>query len=122
MTNVVHDKADQLQKIQESLLQGEQVLAVYDAKGVGTGFMGLTDRRVIIQDNAFTGGRSAITSLPYQRVQSVSFVADKSMFGKLAASSTIAIQVGSQHYEVEFRGAEKAKHAHDVILHHILHG
>ena len=61
-----------------------------------------------------------MTSLPYSRISAVSFVADKSMFGKFAASSTVAIQVGSVGYEVEFRGDEKARHAHDVILHYVL--
>ncbi|WP_270886591.1 PH domain-containing protein [Pedococcus sp. 5OH_020] len=121
MTQVIHDKPDQLAKIQAALLQGEQVFAVYDGKGVGTGFIGLTDRRVIIQDNSFVGGKSAVTSLPYKRIQSVSFVSDKSMFGKFVASSTVAIQVGSRMYEVEFRGDEKARHAHDVILHYVVH-
>ena len=48
MAQIAHDKADQLQKIQQLLLQGEQVFAVYDGKGAGTGFIGLTDRRVIL--------------------------------------------------------------------------
>lgn len=38
------------------------------------------------------------------------------MLGKLASSSSIAVSVGSATYEIEFRGQEKAKHAHDVIL------
>ena len=61
---------------------------------MGTGFIGLADRRVIIQDNSFVGGKSALTSLPYKRIQSVSYVADKSIFGNFATSSTVAIQVG----------------------------
>ncbi len=120
VTQIVFDKADQLAKVQAILLQGEQVFAVYDGKGVGTGFIALTDRRVILQDNSFVGGKSAVTSLPYKRIQSVSFVADKSVFGKFAASSTVAIHVGSQQYQVEFRGDDEARHAHDVILHYIL--
>ena len=33
-----HDKPEQLQTVQEGLLQGEQVMAVFDGKGSGTGF------------------------------------------------------------------------------------
>jgi hypothetical protein len=29
------------------------VIAVYDCTGAGTGFVGLTDRRLVPQDNAF---------------------------------------------------------------------
>jgi hypothetical protein len=121
VTDVQFDKQDQLEKIQAGLMEGETLFAVYDGKGVGTGFIGLTDRRVIIQDNSFVGGKSALTSLPYKRIQSVSYVADKSIFGKFATSSTVAIQVGVSTYEVEFRGDVKARHAHDVILHYVIH-
>ena len=122
MTEIQFDKQDQLAKIQAGLMPGESLFAVYDGKGIGTGFIGLTDRRVIIQDNSFVGGKIALTSLPYKRIQSVSFVSDKSVFGKFAASSTVAITVGGSSHEVEFRGEEKARHAHDVILHYVIHG
>jgi hypothetical protein len=110
------DKQDQLDKIQAGLLAGETVLAVYDGKGGGTGFIGLTDRRVVLQDNSFVGKKVALTSIPYSKVNAVSFVSDKSMLGKFASSSSIALSVGGTTYEIEFRGEEKAKHAHDVIL------
>ena len=122
MAQVAFDKQDQLEKIQVGLMEGETLFAVYDGKGMGTGFIGLTDRRVVIQDNSFVGGKSALTSLPYKRIQSVSYLSDKSMFGKFVASSTVAIRVGGSDYEVEFRGQEKARHAHDLILHHVIHG
>jgi hypothetical protein len=120
VTEIQFDKQDQLAKIQSGLTPGEALFAVYDGKGTGTGFIGLTDRRVIIQDNSFVGGKIALTSLPYKRIQSVSFVSDKSMFGKFASSSTVAISVGGSNFEVEFRGEEKARHAHDVILHYVM--
>ena len=110
------DKQDQFDKIQAGLLQGETVLAVYDGKGAGTGFIGLTDRRVVLQDNSFAGKRMALTSIPYSKVNAVSFVSDKSMLGKFASSSSVALEVGGKTLEVEFRGEEKAKHAHDTIL------
>lgn len=47
------DKQEQLDKILSGLLQGEKVIAVYDAIGAGTGFIEVTDRRLIIQDNSF---------------------------------------------------------------------
>jgi hypothetical protein len=112
----VFDKQDQLQKIESGLLEGETVIAVYDGKGAGTGFLGITDRRVVLQDNSFVGKKFALTSVPYSRVNAVSFVSDRSVFGKFASTSTLAISAGGKSYEVEFRGEDKAKHAHDVIL------
>ncbi|RJQ80334.1 hypothetical protein D5S17_07645 [Pseudonocardiaceae bacterium YIM PH 21723] len=116
----VFDKRDQFDKVSSGLLQGEQIIAVYDAIGVGTGFIGLTNLRVVIQDNSFVGKKVAITSIPYSKISSVSFVADKSMFGKFASSSNIAISTSHGNHEVDFRGDEKAKHTHDVILWHML--
>jgi hypothetical protein len=119
MSAPTFDKQDQYDKVASGLLNGERVIAVYDAKGGGTGFIGVTDKRVIIQDNSFAGKKVALTSLPYNRISSVSFVSDKSMLGKFSSSSAIAVTVGAVSHEVEFRGEEKARHCHDVILQHM---
>jgi hypothetical protein len=115
----VHDKADQLQKITANLLQGETVIAVYDCIGAGTGFVGITDRRVIVQDNSFVGKKTALTSIPYTKVNAVSFVSDKSMWG-FASTSSISISAGGRQYLADFRGEQKAKHVHDVVLWHMM--
>ncbi len=117
-TTPVFDKREQLQQIQSGLLEGESVIAVYDAVGMGTGFIGLTDRRVIIQDKSFVGKRFAITSIPYSKVTSVSVVSNKSWAGNFFSTGTIAIHVGTHTYEVEFRGSQKTHHVHNVILHY----
>jgi hypothetical protein len=113
------DRPDQLHQIQSGLLPGEQVIAVYDAVGVGTGFIGLTDRRVIIQDKSFVGKHVAITSIPYGKLTSVSVVNNKSWAGSFFSTGSIAIHVGTQTYQVDFRGNQKAEHVHNVILHYI---
>jgi Bacterial PH domain len=118
MTDVVYDNKGQLQQIESGLLEGEQVIAVYDAVGAGTGFIGLTTRRIIVQDKSFVGKRVAITSIPYSKVSSVSVVSNKSWAGQFFSTGTIAIAVGTHMYEVEFRGSDKAHHVHNVILHY----
>jgi hypothetical protein len=115
----VYDKVDQFQQIQSGLLDGEQIIAVYDAIGVGTGFIGLTDRRVIIQDKSFVGKKIAITSVPYAKITSVSVVSNKSWAGSSFSTGAIAINVGTHTYEVEFRGSQKSHHVHNVILHYL---
>jgi hypothetical protein len=42
------------------------------------------------------------------------------MLGKFASTSTIAIAAAGTIYEASFRGEEKAKHTHDVVLHYIM--
>jgi hypothetical protein len=118
-SEIVYDRKEQLEQVRSGLLQGETVLAVYDAIGVGTGFLGLTDKRVIVQDKSFVGKRVALTSIPYSKITSVSVVSNKSWAGSFFSSGSIAINVGTHSYEVEFRGAEKAHHVHNVILHYI---
>ena len=114
--NITYDRREQLQQIQSGLLDGEQVIAVYDAIGTGTGFIGLTNRRVIIQDKSFVGKKFAITSIPYSKITSVSVVSNKSWAGQYFSTGIIAITVGTHIYEVEFRGVEKTHHVHNVIL------
>jgi hypothetical protein len=118
MTDAIYDNKGQLQQIESGLLDGEQIIAVYDAVGAGTGFIGLTNRRVIIQDKSFAGKRVAITSIPYSKVSSVSVVSNKSWAGQFFSSGTVAITVGTHMYEVEFRGVDKTHHVHNVILHY----
>ena len=115
-TEPVYDKQEQYERIREGLLPGESVVAVYDCIGAGTGFVGLTDRRVILQDNSFVGKKIALTSVPYSRVQAVSFVANKSLLGKFASTGEVAILVGGEQHECEFRGHDKARLVHDTIL------
>ncbi len=116
MGDVIYDSKGQLKQIESGLLDGEQIIAVYDAIGAGTGFLGLTTRRVIIQDMSFAGKRVAITSIPYSKISSVSVVSNKSWAGQYFSGGTIAISVGTHIYEVEFRGSEKTHHVHNVIL------
>lgn len=113
------DKREQYDQIVSGLLPGESVVAVYDAIGVGTGFLALTDRRVILQDKSFVGKKVAITSIPYSRISSVSVVSNKSWAGGFFSSGSIAINVGTHTYEVDFRGEQKSRHVHNVILHYI---
>jgi len=119
MTEIVYDRKEQLDQILTGLLNDEAVVAVYDAVGAGTGFIGLTNCRVIVQDKSFAGKRVALTSIPYSKITSVSVVSNKSWAGSFFSTSAIAIGVSGQLYEVEFRGSDKAHHAHNLILWHI---
>ena len=116
----VYDRKEQLDQVYSGLLEGEAVYAVYDAVGAGTGFLGLTDRRVILQDKSFAGKKIALTSVPYSRITSVSVLSDKSWTGSFFSTSSIAIATSHTVHQVDFRGSEKAHHAHNLILWHVL--
>lgn len=118
-TTPVFDRKEQLAQVTDGLLEGEQVIAVYDCVGTGTGFVALTTLRVVLQDKSFVGKQVALTSIPYRQIRSVSVVSDKSFAGRFHSSSSIAIDVGGTVHQADFRGHDKAHHAHDTILWYI---
>ena len=119
---VIFDKQDQLDKVWDWILPGETLYAVYDCKGAGTGFIGITDRRIIFYDKRFIGKKKAMVSVPHSQVAAVSSE-DKSnlLTGRgFFSSSTIGIHTtGNAYYEFEFRGADKAHEAYQFIMPHL---
>ncbi|HWO65101.1 MAG TPA: PH domain-containing protein [Umezawaea sp.] len=115
----VYDRREQYDQIVSGLLDGERVIAVYDAIGAGTGFIGITDLRVIIQDKSFIGKKVALVSVPYSKISSVAVVSNKSFGGNFFSTSSIAVTAGTHVHEIEFRGSDKAHHVHNVVLWHI---
>lgn len=119
---VIYDKKEQLEKIESALLDGETVEAVFDMKGGGTGFLGITSHRVIVYDKAFLRKMKAIVSIPYSRIYTIA-AADESglLTGRgFFSSSTLVLTTSHGDLEFEFRGADKAHIAHDLILQHML--
>jgi hypothetical protein len=119
---VIFDKADQLEKIKAGLLPGEDLEAVFDVKGGGTGFVGITSKRVIFQDNAWVMNTKAVVSIPYSRIHTVAAEDQTGVFGGRGffSSSRIVITTSAGPKTFQFRGADKAHIAHDLILAHML--
>lgn len=53
MTEPYYDNKSQYERIRAYIIPGENLFAVYDCKGDGTGFVGITDQRIIFYDQAF---------------------------------------------------------------------
>jgi Bacterial PH domain len=119
MTEIAFDRQEQVDQIRSGLMPNEVPVAVYDCTGAGTGFVGVTNMRIILQDKSFVGKKVAITSILFDRVTSVSMVSNKSWAGSFFSSGSIAINVGAQTYTADFRGTEKAQHVHNLILHYM---
>ena len=122
MAEVVFDKRDQLDKIQAALLPDETVEAVFDMKGGGTGFVGITSKRVIVYDKAFLRRMKAIVSIPYSRITSLAAEDESGLLSGRGffASSRVLLTTSQGEYEFEFRGADKAHLAHNLILSHMV--
>lgn len=116
-SDVIFDKRDQLDKIREVLLEGERVQAVFDLKGAQTGFVGLTDRRLIIYDKDFLGGRKAMVSIPYKHIVALGSEDEGGLLRPAQlVGSKLVIQTAAHNIEMEFRGREKAHWAYQMIL------
>jgi GRAM domain-containing protein len=122
MADVIFDKRDQLERIQASLLPGEEAEAVFDLKGATTGFLGITSKRVVFQDNNFLQRMKALVSIPYSRIHTIAAEDDAGILGARGffGSSKIMIGTSSGEYEFEFRGADKGHQAHNMILERML--
>ncbi|MCK4698586.1 MAG: PH domain-containing protein [Dehalococcoidia bacterium] len=121
--DIMVDKKDQLERIEGVCLPDETIRAVFDLKGAGTGFIGLTDKRIIFYDKAFMKEKKALVSIPYTRIASVASEDNKGFFIRSGffVSDTLTIQpIGLEPKTFEFRGGEKAHQAHNIIMEHLL--
>jgi len=121
----VFDRQEQLQQVEAGLLDGEQIFAVYDLKGGGAGFLGITSRRLIVYDRTYLIDRQAVVSIPYTRIVTVAAEDHPNPLagrGFFSSSRLVLALAGDRQYEFDFRGADKALHAHNLILWHMLNG
>jgi hypothetical protein len=119
---VLFDKQEQLLKIEAALLPDESLEAVFDMKGGGTGFIGITSKRIIVYDKAFLRKMKAVVTVPYSRINTVAAQDDSGLLtGRgFFSSSTLIVTTSHGELQFEFRGADKAHTAHNMILNHIL--
>lgn len=121
--DIIVDKKDQLEKIEGVCLPNEIIRAVFDLKGGGTGFLGLTDKRIIFYDKAFMKKRKAIVSIPYSRIASVASEDNKGFIirsGFLVSDTLTVDPIGLEPRTFEFRGGDKAHAAHNIIMEYLL--
>lgn len=112
------DQQSQLDQVKPFILPTERLFAVFDCKGGGTGFVAVTNKRLLFYDKAFMGKRKALVSVPYGNVTSVGSV-DQGR-GLWGSSSELVLTAGAQTYEFEFRGGEKAQRAYQHIMRELL--
>ncbi|MBT4513262.1 MAG: hypothetical protein HOC20_13765 [Chloroflexi bacterium] len=120
--DIIVDKQEQMEKIEDYCLPQETILAVFDLKGAGTGFLGILDKRIIFYDKAFTHKKKAMVTIPYNRIHAVSSADDSGLVFKRGffASSTLTLHAGDDSFEFEFRGGDKAHAAYRLIIEHLL--
>jgi len=122
-TDIIVDKKEQLEKIEGFCLPDEIIRAVFDLKGRGTGFLGITDKRIIYYDKEFMRKKKAIVSLPHSRIASVASEDNAGFFikkGFFVSDILTITPMGLEPKTFEFRGGEKAHAAHNIIMEYLL--
>ena len=117
------DKREQLDKVADMCLPNEVIRAVYDLKGVSSGFLGITDRRLIYYDKEFFKKAKAMVSLPYSRIALVASEDDKGLLvqsGFFVSDRLYVFPQGLEPRVFEFRGGDKAHRAHSLIMEYLL--
>ena len=117
MAEPAFDNAEQLKRIQAHLIPGETLHAVWDCKGSGTGFVGVTDQRIIFYDQGVFIKKKSMVSIPFNRVIGV---ASADTGGLVFKSTELALITAAGRFEFEFRGADKAHWTYQFIMTQIL--
>jgi len=118
MADVEYDQNGQYEQILPWILENERLYAVYDCKGAGTGFLGITNKRIVFYDKAFMRKRKALVSVPFSKITSVGSVDEGR--GLWGATSELVIKTGAEEFEFEFRGGDKAQRAYRFIMSELL--
>ena len=116
MSQPYFDNQKQFERIRAYLIPDETIYAVFDCKGGGTGFVGITDRRVIFYDQGLVIKKKSMVSIPYNQIIGVAS-ADE---GLIFQTSEITLITAAGKFTFEFRGSDKAHNAYTYILHQIL--
>jgi hypothetical protein len=120
--DLIFDRPDQLEKIEGMCQPDEIIRAVFDCKGAQTGFVGITNRRVIFYDKSLVSERKAMFTIPYSRISMVGSEDNKGRFFKKGHFVTDRLTIkglGFEDTSFEFRGGDKAHIAHRIIAEYL---
>jgi len=116
---VLVDSRGQYASVKGALVEGETLDAVFDVKGAGTAVLAISSHRLILGDRPLADDLGHVTSVPYSRVF---WLHCESGGGGLlgGGSSKLLVEVAGSKIELEFKGRERARQAHDLILRRLL--
>ncbi|MHA1733548.1 MAG: PH domain-containing protein [Promethearchaeota archaeon] len=105
------DKDSQKDLILPYLIEGEELKYVFDEKGIGSGFVAMTNLRLIWLDKSFVTKKKIYVTIPYNKIK-VLGVQVGGLGKGFFSSSTLEMNGKS----FEFRGADKATKAYRYIV------
>jgi hypothetical protein len=114
---IEYDNKGQLDRIATMVSSPEILYAVFDLKGAGSGFVGITDRRLIFMDQGVIRKKKMIVSLPYSKITAI---ASEDIGGFIFGTSALLVIAGSREFDFDFRSNEKAHRAYELIMWNLL--
>ncbi len=111
-----YDNKSQFERISAYCIPGETIYAVFDCKGGGTGFVGITDQRVMFYDQGVFLKKKSMISIPYNQVIGLASVDE----GLIFQTSEITLITAAGKFNFEFRGGDKAHRAYAYIMNQIM--
>lgn len=118
MSSLNYDVKNQYDRIVPLIFSEETLFAVYDCKGGGTGFVGITDQRIIFYDQGILTKKKAIVSIPYNQVVGVAFSDEGSILWGQASELTLITSAGK--FTFEFKGTDRIQSAYKYIMGQLL--
>lgn len=112
MAETRYDNEGQYRRIMAYGTPGEILHAVFDCKGAGTGFVGITDRRLIFYDQGVLFKHKSMVSIPYRQIVAVASADEGAIF----KTSELTIITAAGRFSFEFRGSDKAQWAYSFIV------
>jgi len=114
------DHSSTLAVVNHRLFEGEALDGVYRGRPPGIGFLGVTNRRLIMLETSTDPQRLALTSVPLTRVTSVAFLPTDA--GALEQATSICVKVTHVLYELNCRDHTTAREAHDLVIWRLISG
>jgi hypothetical protein len=111
-----YDMQSQFDRVKQYIIEGETLHAVWDCKGGGSGFVGVTDQRVIFYDQGMLSKKKSMVSIPYNQIIGVSSADEGTIF----KTSEVSLITAAGRFEFEFRGSDKAHWTYHFIMNQIL--
>jgi hypothetical protein len=107
------DGRTDFQAVHDNLFDGERIDGVYRGGPGGVELLAVTNRRLMIVESKAWKGRTALTSMSFSQVASVSYLVSANT--SISSPTAVGIQTRSGSYELGCQSEEQAREVHDLI-------
>lgn len=99
--------------IHDNLFDGERIDGVYRGCDDGVELVAVTNRRLMIVESKIWKGRTALTSMSFNQVASVSYLSSTNT--SIINPTTVALQTRAGAFELNCQTEQQAREVHDLI-------